>query len=153
MNHNDYLKLAIQKAKESVDKGGFPAGAVLVKDGEVVAEGVSLGFLLHDPTSHAETATVREACQKLETTDLSGLVLYASLQPCVMCYCTSNWARISKIVYGCKKTEEMVNKDYYEGMHDIQAINSKSNHKIQLEYISDYEDEMIQFISEWEKSL
>lgn len=153
MNQDEYLKRAIKQAKESVKKGGFPAGAVLVKDGNIIAQGVSLGYLLHDPTSHAETATVREACKKLETTDLSGSVLYASLQPCVMCYCSSNWARVSKIVYGCKKTIDMVSKNYYEGKHDIQVLNSNSNHKIELEYIPDYEEEMKDLIAQWEKTL
>ena len=153
MNQNEYLRLAVKRAKESVETGGFPAGAVLVKDGRIIAESMSLGFLLHDPTSHAEITAVREACKKLETTDLSGSVLYASLEPCVMCYCSSNWARISKIVYGCKKTAEMIAKDYYEGQHDIQALNSKSNYKVELEYISDYEEEMKNLIVQWEKSL
>ena len=53
MKKKDFLKLAINQAKNSVEKGVFPAGAVLIKEGKVVAEGVSLGFILNDPTSHA----------------------------------------------------------------------------------------------------
>ncbi|MEA2056456.1 MAG: nucleoside deaminase [Patescibacteria group bacterium] len=153
MNDKDFLELAVKKAKESVEKGGFPAGAVLVKDGAIISDGVSLGFLFHDPTSHAETSTIRQACKKLKTTDLSGAVLYASLQPCIMCYCSANWARVSRIVFGCKKTTEMVKKEYYEGAHDLEELNRQSNHRIELEYISDYEDQVLDLICKWEKSL
>ena len=153
MTDKDYLKQAVEQAKISVKKGGFPAGAVLVKSDQVIAEGVSLGSILHDPTSHAETSSVRQACQKLQTTDLSGCVLYASLQPCVMCYCSANWARVSRIVYGCQKTEAMIQKEYYEGQHDLQNINTKSTHHIELMYLPDFESEMLELITEWEQSL
>lgn len=151
MKDIDFLRLAIDQAKDSVEKGGFPAGSILVKGGKVVAEGVSLGFILHDPTSHAETSSIRQACKNLETTDLSDCVLYASLQPCVMCYCSANWARVSKIVYGCKKTKEMIEKEYYEGSHDLKVFNTQSNHKIKLEYMPDFEEEMLDLINKWEK--
>ena len=62
-----YMMLAIEQARKSVEQGGFPAGAIVVKDGQVVAEGISLGFKLNDPTSHAETASIREASKKLQT--------------------------------------------------------------------------------------
>lgn len=149
-NDKEFLKMAVEKAKGSVEKGGFPAGAVLVKDGEIVAEGISIGFELADPTSHAETACVRQACKKLKTIDLSGSVLYASLQPCVMCYCSSNWARVERIVYGCRKTKEMAEKQYYEGYHDLQSLNETSIHQIKFTYISDFEEEMLELIEQWE---
>lgn len=152
-DHLHFLELAIQKARESVAAGGFPAGAVLVKNDKVIAEGISIGYRLHDPTSHAETATVRSACQELATTDLSGCTLYASLQPCVMYYCSANWARVAKIVYGCQKTEEMVKNQYYEGNHNLASINQLSTHNIELEYISQFQLEMKKLISEWEKAV
>lgn len=107
MNDKKYLKLAVEQAKESVKQGGFPAGAIVVKNGEIISKGVSLGFSLNDPTSHAETASIRDACQKLQTTDLGRATLYAALQPCLMCFSVSNWAGISRIVYGYKKTSEI----------------------------------------------
>ena len=94
----DYLKKAIKQAKKSVIAGGFPAGAVIVKDGKIIAEGIALGYKLHDPTSHPETSSIRDACKSLSTTDLTGAILYASLQPCLMCFSVSNWANISRIV-------------------------------------------------------
>src|SRR3989344_3808482 len=120
MTDKEYLKLAVDQAKESVEAGGFPAGAIIVKDGKIVAERISIGFELNDPTSHAETSSVRKACSDLKTSDLSGATLYASLQPCIMCFSVSNWANISRIVYGCKKTDEMAKKRYYEGFNKLE---------------------------------
>jgi tRNA(Arg) A34 adenosine deaminase TadA len=150
MNNQQFLKLAIEQAKKSVNEGGFPAGAIVVKDDAVVSEGVSLGFKLNDPTSHAETASMRDACKKLKTTDLGGAILYASLQPCLMCFSVANWSGISKIVFGCRKTEEMVKKGYYEGFTDINAANQENNRKIELVFLPDFEQEMLDLVKSWE---
>jgi tRNA(Arg) A34 adenosine deaminase TadA len=69
MNDN-FLTLAIEKSRESVSAGGFPVGVVLVRGGEIIATGLSDGKQLNDPTSHAEIAAIREACQKLKTRNL-----------------------------------------------------------------------------------
>ena len=63
MEDKKFLQLAIKQARQSMEQGGFPAGAVVVKDGKVIAEGISLGYQLHDPTEHAETSAIRKACQ------------------------------------------------------------------------------------------
>lgn len=150
MEDKQYLKLAVEQAKKSVDEGGFPAGAVVVKGGSVISESVSLGFKLNDPTSHAETASMREACKKLKTTDLSGITLYASLQPCLMCFSVANWSGISRIVFGCRKTEEMVRKSYYEGFTDVNVVNEENNRKIELIFLPDFEQEMLDLVKSWE---
>ncbi len=152
MRDLDFLKSAVGQASKSVKEGGFPAGAIVVRDGEIVSKGVSIGFSLHDPTSHAETASIREACKKLQTTNLSGATLYASLQPCLMCFSVANWAGVSRIVYGCNKTEEMVKKSYYEGRTDIEKVNEQNNRKIEILYIPDFEKEMLDLINKWEIS-
>lgn len=149
-NDRDYLKLAVEQAKKSVSEGGFPAGAIVVKDNKIISEGISIGYKLNDPTSHAETSSIRQACSILQTSDLSGATLYASLQPCLMCFSVSNWANISRVVYGCKKTHEMVEKRYYEGSQNINKINDGNTHKIELVYLPDFEKEMLGLISQWE---
>lgn len=146
----EYLKLAIEQARMSVEQGGFPAGAIVVKDGKVISKGVSLGFLLHDPTSHAETSSLREACEQLETVDLDGATLYASLQPCLMCFSVANWSGIGRIVFGCRKTEDMVAKQYYEGSTDVEEINNQNNRKIELAFIPDFENESLKAVRDWE---
>ncbi len=125
MQPDYFIKQAIEKSRESIASGGFPAGAVLVKDGEVIASGISIGNILHDPTSHGEVATIREACEKLGTTDLSGTVLYASLESCSMCLSASMWASIPKIVFACSK--EMVDSAFYGGKYETEMLNSKFN--------------------------
>lgn len=152
MINKENLKLAIEQAKKSVEEGGFPAGAVVVKDGEVVSCGISVGNKLNDPTSHAETVAIREACNVLETSYLSDAILYASMQPCAMCFSAANWAGISKIVYGCRKTDEMATKGYYEGTNDIEELNNKNTRKIELEFIPDFEAEDLELISKWENN-
>ena len=79
---------------------------------------MSLGSLLNDPIGHAETSSIRKACKKLKTTDLDGATLYASLEPCLMCFCVSNWSNISRIVFGCRKSEDMVQKLFYESTNN-----------------------------------
>lgn len=153
MEDKQYLQLAVEQAKESVAKGGFPAGAVVVKDGKIIAKGVSLGFKLNDPTSHAEIASIKESCKILQTTDLSGATLYASLQPCLMCFSVANWAGITRIIFGCKKTEDMVKKGYYEGATDIYQVNKENNRQLEIKYLSDYEQEMLDLVRNWEESL
>jgi tRNA(Arg) A34 adenosine deaminase TadA len=152
MNDKDYLKLAIEQAKKSVDEGGFPAGAVIVKDGKVIAGGVSLGRKLNDPTEHAETSAIRKACKTLGSY-LDGATLYGSLECCNMCFSVANWAGISKIVYACKKTPEMVSNDYYEGLTDNKNINDSNNRKIEIVYISDFEQECLDLVKKWEDKL
>lgn len=146
-----FLKLAIKQADESIKKGGFPAGAVVEKDGKVISKGISIGFLLHDPTNHAETSSIREACKKLGTTDLSGATLYASLTPCLMCFSVANWAGISRIVYGTKKTKEMVEKGYYEGGTDIKVINDTNTRQMKLIFLPDFEQESLKLVKKWEE--
>ena len=152
MGDEEYLKSAIEQAKESVEQGGFPAGAVVVKDGEIISKGVSLGFKINDPTSHGETASIRAACKKLGTVDLAGATLYASLQPCLMCFSVANWAGISRIVYGCKKTEDMVSKGYYEGKTDIRKVNKQNNRQIELIHLPDFEKDVLELVKKWEEA-
>lgn len=152
MTDKDYLKIAIEQTKKSVEADGFPAGAIVVKNGEIISRGISVGFKLNDPTSHAESASIREACDILHTSNLDGAVLYAALQPCVMCFSVANWAGISKIVYGCKKIDEMAAKGYYEGLNNIGELNEKNNRKIELEYIAYFENEILDLIKEWESN-
>jgi tRNA(Arg) A34 adenosine deaminase TadA len=153
MNDKDFLHLAIEQAKESMSQGGFPAGSVLVKNGKITSKGVSLGYALHDPTSHSDTAAIREACKVLQTTDLTGATLYSSVQPCLMCFSVTNWAGVSRIVFGCKKTPEMVKKNYYEGTTDIFEVNKNNTKQIELLYIPDFEQEMRTLIVDWERKI
>ena len=95
-----FMREAIRLANESVERGGGPFGAVIVKDGQIVAGSSNSVTIDNDPTAHAEVNTIRKACAKLGTFDLTGSTIYTSCEPCPMCLGAIYWARISRIFYG-----------------------------------------------------
>ncbi len=101
----DYLTEAIRLAVESVQNGGGPFGAVIVRDGRIIARGTNRVTTSNDPTAHAEIIAIREACQALGDFRLSGCVLYTSCEPCPMCLSASYWARLSEIIYAGSQSE------------------------------------------------
>lgn len=152
MDDKKFLERAIELASESVKQGGFPAGALIVKDGEIVSEAVSVGYKNNDPSGHAESVAIREACKKLGTNDLRGSVMYESMQSCVMCFSTAYWANLTKIVYAARKTRGMVNKHYYEGLTDVDEINRENNRQIDMVHIADMEEKALEVAGEWESN-
>ncbi len=100
MTHSDYMSLAISKAKEGIDSGQSPFGAVIVKDGKVVSNAHNRVWKTCDPTAHAEVNAIREAAKNLNTIDLSGTVMYTTCEPCPMCLSAIHWAKIDKVYYG-----------------------------------------------------
>ncbi len=151
MNDKEFLKKAIIKAKESVEQGGFPAGAIVVKDGEIVGEGISIGNKLNDSTSHGEMVAIREACKNLKTSDLSNSILYTSMQPCLMCLGATMWSSIPKIIFACLK--ERVSDDYYGGHYKPSVINAELTRPIKLVHLSELEEDSLRLVHDWEKSL
>lgn len=151
MDDKYYLQLAIEQARKSVNEGGFPAGAIIVKDGKVVSEAVSTGYIHNDPSEHAETAAIRKACKNLNTANLEGAIMYESIECCVMCFSVAYWSGISKIVFACKKTPEMVKKHYYEGVTNNQSLNKENNRQIELVFASEFEQESFKVIKKWEE--
>lgn len=95
-----FMRLAIEASVENVKNGGGPFGAVIVKDGKVVATGVNRVTANNDPTAHAEVSAIRNACQKLGSFSLNGCVIYTSCEPCPMCLSAIYWSGIRKIYYG-----------------------------------------------------
>lgn len=105
MGHEDFMRQAIALAVENVKNGGGPFGAVIVKDGKVVASGTNRVTPDNDPTAHAEVNAIRKACRQLGTFDLSGCVLYTSCEPCPMCLGAIYWAHLDKIYYGASQRD------------------------------------------------
>ena len=97
--HARYIRRAIELAERNIDMGGGPFGAVIVKDGQVIAEASNQVTVDNDPTAHAEIVAIREAGRKLNNFDLSGCVIYTSCEPCPMCLGAIYWARIAEIWY------------------------------------------------------
>ena len=105
MRNDDFMRQAIALAIENIRNGGGPFGAVVVKDGKVVATGVNRVTANNDPTAHAEVSAIRAACTKLGTFDLSGCSIYTSCEPCPMCLGAIYWAHIDKIYYGANQLD------------------------------------------------
>jgi tRNA(Arg) A34 adenosine deaminase TadA len=97
----EFLRRAIALATENVASGaGGPFGAVIVRDGRIVGEGVNTVTAVHDPTAHGEVNAIRAACKALGSFSLAGCQLYTSCEPCPMCLAAAYWARIDAIYYG-----------------------------------------------------
>lgn len=102
--HQAYMRLAIALAQRNVDEAlGGPFGAVIVKDGKIIAKSANKVTASNDPTAHAEVSVIRLASKKLKTFDLSGCVIYTSCEPCPMCLGAIYWSRLSKIYYAATK--------------------------------------------------
>lgn len=99
MTKEDLMRRAIELSENSVRNGGGPFGAVIAKDGEIIAEGSNKVTINNDPTAHAEVCAIRNACKILNTFELANCVIYTSCEPCPMCLGAIYWARLSKIFY------------------------------------------------------
>ena len=100
MTNKELMRRAIELSKQSVRNGGGPFGAVIARNGEIVAEGSNCVTIDCDPTAHAEVSTIRKACKSLGTFDLSGCEIFTSCEPCPMCFGAIYWAHLDKIYMG-----------------------------------------------------
>ena len=101
----EFMQQAIELSKENVLNGGGPFGAVIVRDGEVIATGTNRVTANNDPTAHAEVNAIRSACAKEGTFKLEGCTCYTSCEPCPMCLSALYWAGVERIVYGNTKDD------------------------------------------------
>jgi guanine deaminase len=97
---NSFMARAIELSIENVRSGGGPFGAVVVKDGKILAEGTNQVTSTNDPTAHAEVIAIRQACEKLADFELRGCELYTSCEPCPMCLGAIYWARPERVYFG-----------------------------------------------------
>jgi len=97
--HPDFLKQAIELAYANVDKGGRPFGAVIVKDGKIIAQAVNEVMDTNDPTAHAELLAIRAASQHLDSASLAGCSVFASGHPCPMCMGAMRLAGVTEVTY------------------------------------------------------
>ena len=98
--HEQFMLRAIELAEANVRAGrGGPFGAVVVRNGEAIGEGVNEVTSRNDPTAHAEVAAIRAACRRLSHFNLSGCEIYANCEPCPMCLAAIYWARLDRVFY------------------------------------------------------
>lgn len=142
----DYVKKAIELSK----KGTFPYGAIVVKDGVVIGEASSGDGEAYDPTNHAETLAIRNACKNINSSDLTGATIYSSCEPCFMCFGTIWWSNISNVVYGTSIEESNIILDSDINI-DVLELNSKTGNKINIKG-GILANEALQVMKEWEQN-
>ena len=147
---NPFMQRAIALAVENVRLGGGgPFGAVIVKDGRIVAEGPNVVTSSCDPTAHAEVTAIRRACAALGQFRLSGCEIYSSCEPCPMCLGAIYWAHLDRIYFGC------THKDAAEAGFDDSAIYQEMRRSLSERKIPtigmDREEAMVAFAA-WRES-
>ncbi len=101
-----FLRRAIALATQNVTAGrGGPFGAVIVRDGRIIGEGVNSVTATNDPTAHAEVNAIRAAAKSIGTFTLEGCELYSSCEPCPMCLAAAYWARLGAVYYGANASD------------------------------------------------
>jgi tRNA(adenine34) deaminase len=143
MTDNDYLKLAIENSKKSMKEGRFPAGAVVVKDGKILASEVSVPY---PGLFHADSKAVTNAFNKVGP--LKGATLYVGLESCMMCMGVAYWSGIRRIVYAVSKSR--VSGDYYETPEDTRKLFDTFNEKVEMIQIKELEQEALDIVHQWE---
>jgi guanine deaminase len=113
-HHEEFMKKAIELSRRASikEKTGGVFGAVIVKDGKIIAEGYNQVKKMNDPTWHAEMHAIREACKKLGTPHLDGCDLYTSAECCPMCLATAYWAHLRGIYYGATTEDALKYGDF-----------------------------------------
>jgi tRNA(adenine34) deaminase len=136
MTDKVYMKLAIEEAKNSLAAGGAPIGAIMVKDGEVIANGWSMVWPEKDPTSHAETNCIKAAYKKLHPLNLDGCTLYSTLESCSMCLGCGSWAGLSRVIFGAYSKDIPPNpyelSDYTAESHGKRLTPFNIEHKTEV---------------------
>lgn len=106
MTDEDFMRRAIELSAQALNDPGLrPYGAVVVRKGRIVGEGINRSVADLDPTSHGETEAIRDACRTLGRTDLSGCTLYASCEPCPLCVAAMLIAGVDRLVYAVSMEE------------------------------------------------
>ena len=147
MNDENFMQVAIEKARYGVQNRQSPFGACVVKNGEVISSGSNTVWKDGDITAHAEINAIRKACKKLNSVDLSGCIVYSTCEPCPMCFTACYWARISKIVYGAR-IKDAKRFGFNEMLISSEQMKSLSKSKIEIK-VDFLRDECIEIFKQW----
>jgi len=147
-----YMELAATEAQKNVGtQVGGPFGTVIVKDGEIIATGRNHVLANDDPTAHGEIYTIRKACQKLQTHDLSGCELYTNAYPCPMCLGAIIWSNIKTCYYGntAEDAKDIGFRDDFiyqflnDGLTDKQTLNLEQHDRdTTIKAFNDFKDDV-----------
>ena len=147
MTKIDFMKKAIDLSIQNIKDSGGPFGCVIVKDNNIIAEGVNRVTFNNDPTAHAEIVAIRNACNKLNTFNLEGCELYSSCEPCPMCLSAIYWSHIDKVYFGNSREDAAKIQFDDKFIYDELLLNMEER-KIPISQIS--RDEAIKAFNLWE---
>ncbi len=149
MNHSQkFMQRAIELSIDNIDKGGGPFGAVIVRNGQIIAEAGNSVTNDNDPTAHAEVNAIRKASKQLQSFDLSDCEIYTSCEPCPMCLGAIYWSGIKTVYYGnTKQDAASINFDDSFIYDEIEKpINNRS-----VKFIPLLQDEAIEAFKKWHR--
>lgn len=150
----EFMNIAIELARNSIDHCGGPFGAVIVKGDQIIGQGSNQVTNHNDPTAHAEIEAIRDACQNINSYTLAGCSLYASSQPCPMCLSAIYWARIDCVYYA--NTYQDASKIGFDDQFIFKELRLPDEQKsIILTHIQDQEvlEKALKVFQAWEQSL
>lgn len=143
-----FMETAIALSFEAMrSQRGGPYGAVVVKDGEIIGQGMNEVTSINDPTAHAEMTAIRQACEKLNRWNLEGCDLYTSCEPCPMCMGAVYWARLDRVYYGNTK-EVAANFDFSSDVFYEELAKPRDQRQIPMEPLM--AEEAVAAFEEWQ---
>jgi tRNA(adenine34) deaminase len=123
----DFMNIALTEAEEAYRHGEVPVGAVLVREGNILARAHNSPIAKHDPSAHAEMLALRQAGEKIGNYRLAGAELYVTLEPCVMCAGAIVQARLTRVIFGARDPKCGAVVSLYNILHDIRL-----NHQVEI---------------------
>ena len=142
------MELAVKEAFKALKQNtGGPFGAIIIRNGKIIAKGHNKVIKTNDPTAHAEIVAIRKASARLKRFDLSDCVIYSSCEPCPMCFAAIHWAKMKKLYYGC--TNEDAAKIGFDDKFIYDVIKGISKKK-QIKIASTGRKECLKPFKEWE---
>jgi guanine deaminase len=145
---NPLMKVAIEEARKGFNRDhGGPFGAVIVRDGVLIAKAHNEVLKTNDPTAHAEILAIRQACSLLKNYDLSDCEIYSTSEPCPMCFSAIHWSRLKKLYFGTTRDDVAVIGFDDSLIYDI--LNGKAQ-VVQMETINVGRDDCLGLLKEWD---
>lgn len=142
----NFMEMALNEAKKALAEDEVPIGAVIVKDGKVIARGRNIREKSQNAIKHAEIVAIDKACRKLNSWRLDECEIYVTLEPCPMCAGAIANARIKKLVYGCHE------KTSGENLCEQIMKSNRLNHHTEIEFDQTYKDDISKILTTFFKT-
>ena len=150
--NEEFMNRAIELSRRAsiIEKSGGVFGAVIVKDGKIIAEGYNQVIRHNDPTWHAEMQAIREACKKEGTPHLKNCVLYTSAECCPMCWAAAYWAHIDQVFYGAR-VEDALKYGDFKDVNILEEIRNPNAEEREIQFIEEMRPEAVEVWKEFSR--